>query len=200
MSPELRAQDPLVEGCATLAARDTTTETFSPALEAWLKPLWSSLPPVFTPERTRVMLAAGTRLATLGAHLHPDHRADIAFDLVLRAPIAGQTHQERAFLAITIFNRYTTATTNPEPEAVGRLLSPEQIARARALGAALRLGCDLSGRSPALLGGSMLRQAKGELLLTIDGASGDVLLGEQTQKRAQQLAQALRLTLKLKGN
>ena len=199
MSPELRAQDPLVEGCATLAARDTITESFAPALEAWLAPLWSSLPPVFTPERTRVMLAAATRLTTLGAHLHPDHRADIAFDLVLRSPIAGQTHQERAFLAIALFNRYTTATTNPESETIERLLSPEQLGRARALGAALRLGFDLSGRSPALLHGSALSQDKGELWLAINGASGDVLLGEQTQKRAAQLAQALRLTLKFKG-
>jgi exopolyphosphatase/guanosine-5'-triphosphate,3'-diphosphate pyrophosphatase len=200
MSAELRTQDPLVEGCATLAARDATSEVFGPALEAWLSPLWSSLEPVFAKDRTRVLLAAAARLAGLGAHLHPDHRADLAFDLVLRAPIAGQTHKERAFLAIAVFNRYTTAVTNPEPEAVSRLLSPEQIGRARALGAALRLGFDLSGRSPALLDGSALSQGKGELLLTIKGASGDVLLGEQTQKRAAQLAQALRLSLKLKGS
>ncbi len=199
MSPELRAQDPLVEGCATLAARDTTSEDFGPALEGWLLPLWFSLPPVFEPGRTRVLLAAAARLATLGAHLHPDHRADIAFDLVLRAPIAGQTHRERAFLAIAIFNRYTAATTNPEPEAVGRLLSPEQLTRARALGAALRLGCDLSGRSAALLGASVLRQEKGELVLTVRGVSGDMLLGEQTQKRANQLAANLGLGLKLKA-
>ena len=199
MSPELRAQDPLVEGCATLAARDTTSEDFGPALEGWLLPLWFSLPPVFEPGRTRVLLAAAARLATLGAHLHPDHRADIAFDLVLRAPIAGQTHQERAFLAIAIFNRYTAATTNPEPEAVGRLLSPEQLTRARALGAALRLGCDLSGRSAALLGASVLRQEKSELVLTVRGVSGDMLLGEQTQKRANQLAANLGLGLKLKA-
>ena len=199
MSPDLRAQDPLVEGCATLAARDTASEDFGPALEAWLSPFWSSLPPVFEPERTRVLLAAATRLATLGAHLHPDHRADIAFDLVLRAPIAGQSHHERAFLAITIFNRYTAATTNPEPEAVRRLLSPEQLNRARALGAALRLGCDLSGRSATLLGACVIGQEKGELILTVKGVSGDMLLGEQTQKRASQLAATLGLGTKLKA-
>ncbi len=199
MSPETRAQDPLVEGCATLAARDTTSEDFGPALEEWLSAWWSSLPPVFAPERARVLLAAASRLATLGAHLHPDHRADLAFDLVLRAPIAGQTHKERAFLAITVFNRYTAATTNPEPGAVSRLLSPEQLTRARALGAALRLGCDLSGRSAMLLAGATLAQDRGELLLTVRGASADMLQGEQTHKRASQLATTLGLTLKLKA-
>jgi len=194
MAPDIRIQDPLVAGCATLAARDA----FGPALEAWLSPLWSSLTPLFSPPREKVILAAAARLATLGAHLHPDHRADLAFDLVLRAPIAGQTHRERAFLAITAFNRYTSVTTNPEPGVIGRLLPPELLARARALGAAVRLGCDLSGRSPTLLNNAALSQDRGELILTMRGPSNDMLLGEQTQKRAAQLAAALGLTLKLK--
>ena len=198
MPPHIRAQDPLVEGCATLAARETSVDVFGPALEAWLAPLWYGLPPLFDLTRERVLLAAACRLSTLGAHLHPDHRADLAFDLVLRAPIAGQTHQERAFLAITAFNRYTSTTTNPEPNAIGRLLSPEQLARARALGAALRLGCDLSGRSPQLLNAAALSQDRGELVLAMKSPSTDMFLGEQTQKRAAQLATALGLVLKLK--
>jgi exopolyphosphatase/guanosine-5'-triphosphate,3'-diphosphate pyrophosphatase len=77
-------------------------------------------------------------------------------------------------------------------------LSPEQLARARALGAALRLGCDLSGRSPALLNAATLSQDRGELVLALKNTSTDMVLGEQTQKRAVQLATALGLTLKLK--
>jgi exopolyphosphatase/guanosine-5'-triphosphate,3'-diphosphate pyrophosphatase len=198
MSPEVRARDPLVEGCATLSGRDATSEDFAPALEAWLMPLWSSLPPLFEAGRQKVLLAAACRLAPLGAHLHPDHRADLAFDLVLRAPIAGQSHPERAFLAIVAFNRYTALTGNPEPGAVGRLLTAEQLARARALGAALRLGCELSGRSAVLLAGASLSQSKGELLLTVKASSADILLGEQVNKRAQQLAAALGLGLKIR--
>ncbi len=198
MSPDVRARDPLVEGCATLTGRDATSEDFAPALEAWLTPLWSSLPPLFDEARQRVLLAAACRLATLGAHLHPDHRADLAFDLVLRAPIAGQSHPERAFLAIVVFNRYTALTANPEPGAVGKLLTAEQLARARALGAALRLGCELSGRSAVLLAGSTLSQSKGELLLTVKASSADILLGEQVNKRAVQLASALGLMLKIR--
>jgi exopolyphosphatase/guanosine-5'-triphosphate,3'-diphosphate pyrophosphatase len=198
MSPEVRAQDPLIEGCATLAVRDSTSEKFGPALEAWLSPLWSGLTPLFDLERERILLAAACRLATLGAHLHPDHRADLAFDWVLRAPIGGQNHRERAFLAIAVFNRYTAVPTNPEPDAVGRLLSPEQLARARALGAAMRLGYDLSGRSPVLLKGSTLSQDKTDLILTVKASSADMLLGEQINKRALQLAAALGLTLKVK--
>ena len=76
----------------------------------------TALPPVFEPRRDAVLLAAACRLADLGARLHPDHRADLAFEQVLRAPIAGQTHAERAFLAVAAFARHTTAAT-AEPSA-----------------------------------------------------------------------------------
>ncbi len=198
MAPDVRKEDPLVEGCATLAAQDATAADLGPGLEAWLAPLWSGLPPMFAPERETTLLAAASRLASLGAHLHPDHRADLVFEQVLRAPIAGQTHAERAFLAIAAFNRYTAATTNPAPGAIARLLSPDQVARARALGAALRLGCDLSGRSAALLKPATLAIDRTDLTLTVKSASADMVLGEQTAKRAGQLADALGLDLKIR--
>ena len=200
MPPHIRAQDPLVEGCATLAARDNIhrrvrTGAGGVAGAPVVRPAALVRPDAGAG-------AAGRRLPSLdslGAHLHPDHRADLAFDLVLRAPIAGQTHQERAFLAITAFNRYTSTTTNPEPAAISRLLSPEQLTRARALGAALRLGCDLSGRSPQLLNAAALSQDRGELVLAMKSPSTDMFLGEQTQKRAAQLATALGLALRVKA-
>ena len=59
----------------------------------------AALPVSFGPERDPVLAAAACRLADLGARLHPDHRVDLVFDQVLRAPIPGQTHAERAWLA-----------------------------------------------------------------------------------------------------
>ena len=68
---------------------------------------------------------------------------------------------------------------------------------ARALGAAIRLGCDLSGRNPGLLPHSRLAIEGERLTLTTDPDWRDMLLGEQTAKRAQTLAQALRLKLQV---
>ena len=50
-----------------------------------------------------------------------------------------------------MFARHTAAATPPEPEVISRLLSSQAQRRARAVGAAIRLGCDLSGKSAALL-------------------------------------------------
>ncbi len=190
MPEAVRACDPLVEGCASLGARMGLAEGLGPALEAWLTPLWSGIKPVFGRVRGATLLAAAARLADLGAALHPDHRGLLAFEQVLRAPIGGQTHAERAYLALAVFSRYSAAGS-PEGALLSRVLEPDGVKEARALGAALRLGCDLSGRSPALLDAARVELAKGELLLTARPDRADLLLGEQTRKRLQSLAEAL---------
>jgi exopolyphosphatase/guanosine-5'-triphosphate,3'-diphosphate pyrophosphatase len=78
-----------------------------------------------------------------------------------------------------------------------RLLSPGRLRRARVLGAAIRLGCDLSGRSAPLLARSRLAIDRGDLLLAAEPGYADLLLGEQTGKRAATLAQLLGLKLKV---
>lgn len=196
MSPEILGRDPLIEGCEALTALRGLTVELGPSLEAWLAPVFGQLQPMFG-GRDRVLLAAACRLADLGARLHPDHRADLAFDQVLRAPIAGMNHCERAFLACAVFSRHTAHADTPDRAAIARVLTPERRQRARALGAAIRLGADLSGRNPALLGGTSLRIADGKLVLSAGPDSRAVLNGEQTPKRAGALAQALRLKLEI---
>ena len=155
MPHSVRALDPLIEGCAALGVRQGASEDLGQALETWLTPMHDLLEPVFG-ARDPTLLAAACRLADLGARLHPDHRADLVFQQVLRAPIAGMDHAERAFLALALFARYTASAVTPESQTIARVLTPERASRARAIGAAMRLGCDLSGRSADLLRRSKL--------------------------------------------
>jgi exopolyphosphatase/guanosine-5'-triphosphate,3'-diphosphate pyrophosphatase len=196
MPEHIRDRDPLIEGCEALTAHRGVPRELGPALEAWLAQTFSALPPVFG-ARERVLVAAACRLSDIGARLHPDHRADLAFEQVLRAPIAGMNHAERAFLACAAFSRYTAATTLPEASMVSRLLSPERKQRARALGSAVRLGCDVSGRNPRLLGHSRLATQGGLLRLSAEAGWQDMLLGEQIARRAETVSQALKLKLVL---
>jgi exopolyphosphatase/guanosine-5'-triphosphate,3'-diphosphate pyrophosphatase len=196
MDPEVRNRDPLIEGCEALTATRGIPSELGGALEAWLTPAFEKLPPVFG-DRDPVLLAAACRLADLGARLHPDHRADLAFEQVLRAPIAGLSHPERAFLASVAFARHTSAPNPPEAATVARVIGAERRQRARALGAGVRLGCDLSGRNPRLLEASNLTVQGERLRLTAADGWEDMLLGEQTTKRAQTLASALKLKLEM---
>jgi exopolyphosphatase / guanosine-5'-triphosphate,3'-diphosphate pyrophosphatase len=196
MSDADQAGDPLIAGCEALTAAPGGFTSLGPGLAAWVAPIFAGLESQFG-DRDPILIAAASRLADLGARLHPDHRADLAFDQVLRAPIAGMSHAERAFLACAAFSRHTSATTHPEQHVVARLLTPDRRLRARTLGAAIRLGCDIAGRNPDLLRHLQVNLTHDRLVLRADAGWGDMLLGEQTIKRAGTLAQVLKLKLDL---
>ncbi len=193
MGPTERGLDPLIEGCRALGEREGVAANLGPALEAWLSPFWRGLAPVFENGREAVLVSAACRLCDIAARLHPDHRADLAFDQVLRAPIAGQSHAERAFLAASVFSRYTAQSATREGGGVTRLLTPDRLKRARALGAAMRLGCDLSGRSPQLLAAASLRPGPRGLHLVVRADKAELVMGEQTRKRLGALADVLEI-------
>jgi exopolyphosphatase/guanosine-5'-triphosphate,3'-diphosphate pyrophosphatase len=197
MLRDVRRRDPLLAGYAALGGRQAVAESLGRALEDWAGPAFAKLAPLF-PARDQALLAAACRLAEFGAVLHPDHRAELVFEQVLRAPVAGVTHVERAFLACAAFSRHTGRSNLPRPQVVSRLLSPERIQRARALGAALRLGCELSGRNPELLLHAHLDIRPGALVVEADEAWAALLLGEQTAKRAGTLAQLLERELRMR--
>jgi exopolyphosphatase/guanosine-5'-triphosphate,3'-diphosphate pyrophosphatase len=182
--------DPLVEGCAALAAREGANPLLGEALGTWVARAFASLEPVLG-AREAVLLTAACRLADVGARLHPDHRADLIFNQTLRAPVPGMTHPERAFLAVALFARHTAATVVPAADLTSRLLDHERVQRARAIGAAIRLGCDMSGRSPELLSRTRLSIHPTTIVVEADAGEAAIFFGEQTAKRAATLASVL---------
>jgi len=107
--------DPLIAGTAALGARQGISPAMPAALNAWLGDVIAALPQAFSPERDAVLAAAACRLADLGARLHPDHRLELVFDQVLRAPIPGQTHPERVWLACALNGRHRRGPPTPRP-------------------------------------------------------------------------------------
>jgi len=196
MSPEVRGRDPLLEGCRALGDREALERGLDRVIVAWLSPVLAPLPPQFSRSRDAVMLAAGAALADAGSRLHPDHRAVVAFEQVLRAPVAGLVHAERAFLASAIHARYGGQGA-PEAELVNRLLGPDGLERARLHGLALRLASDLSARSAELLSTTRLAVNGQDLVLRVNRAHADLLRGDKVRKRLGALAQALDLSARM---
>jgi len=187
---------PLIAAAEAMAGRWTHTQTFGPALEKWIAPIFAEQPYVFPKRREEVLRGAAARLADIGGPLHPDQRVEVMFDLILRAPLAAIDHEERAFLAAAIHHRYTKAAPR-HADAYMRLLSDERQAAAAALGAALRLGADLSGRSEALLNNFEAAAVDGKLVLKVKKKMAH-LVTETASRRLDAAAQALGLTAETK--
>jgi exopolyphosphatase/guanosine-5'-triphosphate,3'-diphosphate pyrophosphatase len=196
MSEQALKEHPLIAAAEALAGRWSRSHAFGVALEEWIAPMFKGQPNVFPEKRERVLRGAAARLADVGGPLHPDQRVEIMFDLILRAPLAAISHEERAFLAAAIHHRYTKAQPH-HADAYLRLLSEEQQAGAAALGAALRLGAHISGRNETLLAGFEIEAVDGKLLLRAKKKVSE-LATEAARRRLDAAAQALGLTAEVK--
>ena len=125
MPEAMRMLDPLIEACRHMEAAAARSPGFGEALHAWLKPLY----PNRTPDQDRLMLAA-CLLHDVKWRAHPDYRAELCFESVTRANIAGIDHAERVFLGLALLNRYKAVAPAEEVRRYGGLL----VRRARAGG------------------------------------------------------------------
>lgn len=189
MSAQALATEPLIAAAEALAGRAERVRAFGRALERWISPMFEGRESLFPAQREKALRGAAARLADLGGPLHPDQRVEIMFDLILRAPLAAISHEERAFLAAAIHHRYTKAPPR-HAEAYLRLLTEDRQRAAAALGAALRLGADLSGRSEGLLSQVQVANADGKLKLSVKNNVAH-LVTEQVVKRLDAAAAAL---------
>lgn len=174
-----RLEDPLDAGIEALIADDQAAE-FGRALADWA----SEAAPFTLNAR---LSSAACRLVDIGALLHPDHRADLAFDLVARAPLPGLSHKDRAALALAVASRFKKGVKNDVSE---KLLDTLTAGKARALGALMRLAADFSGRSADLLKHARLT-CDGDTLSLKVAAPYRALVSESVERRLEHAAEEL---------
>lgn len=159
---DVQAQDPLLSSCRDLSASAGRFPTQGRELMAWMGPLF----PDETHAQERLREAA-CLLGDVFWSEHPDHRADQAFHRVLKLPLMGLSHTDRAGLALAVRTRYDGGEANGD-EWVARavtLLDPERVRRVRTIGLAMRLGFAISGGAPGFLEPTALTAQDGALTL-----------------------------------
>jgi len=185
LSPEARAEDPLIAACRAAAERGARFPAHADELMAWMEPLFAG----DDPADRRLRLAAAL-LSDVAWRVHPDYRAEHALADVLHGPYVGVSHRDRARLAMKLHARYTGGDGGPEAGRIRALIGLEAAAAARRVGLALRLAHTISGGAPGLLPELALRVEKGALVLEA-AAGGAALLAPVVHRRLEQLAKSL---------
>lgn len=178
-TPDVPAGDPLIDGILAYLRLDQQQYAFGEALYDFIQPV---LPRSAARER---IFRAACLTADCGARYHPDHRADMAYFLILRSPVRCLTHEDRVLLAHAIGARYTHKFQRPRE--FTRLGRESDEGLARILGAAMRLGAIYSGRSALLLQQVRLRTTKSKLILEVRTGHED-MISATVEKRLSQLA------------
>ena len=179
-----RNEDPLLSAVGDIHARTARFPGHAPELPEWTENL-------FPEEKAceRRLRRALCLLSDVGWRAHPDYRAAQASAEVLHARNLHVNHEERVFLALAVFSRYTGRQTHGELRTVVRLLDEETARRARILGSAVRLGETLCGGAPGVLDRFSLKPAprRGSLKLKCRRRDRN-MLGEVVVRRFEALA------------
>ncbi len=183
----IRQRNALLDGCRDLALGNVKAPQNAAPLWAALKPILSSIPGYFDPKNESRLRQAACYLAGMGKGLHNDYQADLVFEDVLYAPLAGLTHSERAYLSLILFRSFTGSRPTPNPQAMEHLLPPEARRAARAFGAAMRLIIVATGRSTALISKFDLQSIDTQLIIQVEQAYSD-LITDRVMLRARKLA------------
>ncbi|MEM1087751.1 MAG: Ppx/GppA family phosphatase [Pseudomonadota bacterium] len=131
---------------------------------------------------------ASCTLADTGTRMHPDHRAKLVYEQVLRAPYPLLDHRERLFAAHACASRYTFKHSIP---AGLKALRPEiEQKQARILGTAMRLAGVFSGRSASILARASIEIAEADVILHVTESDRD-MVSETVKRRLGQLASLL---------
>jgi exopolyphosphatase/guanosine-5'-triphosphate,3'-diphosphate pyrophosphatase len=189
----IKSRDALIDGCRDFARGFVQAENFGKPLYRFLSPLLPVLSHGFSDKDGARLLQAACHLAGLGKNLHPDHRAELIFEDVLYAPIAGLSHVERALLSLSLFRTYTAKRKPPVTGLIDTILTEAQRQRAASIGEAIRLGIVLTGRTPSLLSDFQLEVKGHELCLTFQ-AGREEMITDQVKYRLKKLSKLLELT------
>lgn len=182
-----RREDPVIAAGRDLGLAYGRHPETPPALLRWTTPLFAEE----TGYEHRLREAA-CWASDIGAHEHPDYRAEQAFLRMLRQPGIGLDHHARAYLALVLALRYDADPAAPFTQPARALLDVATARRAERLGIALRLAYTLSAGTPDLLARTGLRLETSRLVLRLSDGGG-VFAGESVVRRLERLAEAMGL-------
>ncbi len=191
LSEEERSIDPLLSICHWQAERAGRRTSDGDFLYDWMSPLFPG-----ESAREQRLRRAACYLADIGWAEHPDYRGEMVFQRILRHPTVGTDHPGRVFMALCAASRHSVLKKEMIREEAGTLLDPDDEARARAIGLAMRLGYTFSGGVISLLEQMQLRRDANVVTVTLP-AHADILVGDVVERRFKALARLLSCEAKI---
>jgi len=163
LPPAEQAIDPLIQGAEELSILRSRSPAHGNDLVEFTGQYLAAAGIAETVEERRLRIVA-CLLADIGWRSHPDYRGSQSVDGVAYGSLTGIDHPGRAFLAHTLAIRYDGLKSKAARE-LARLASKPQNARARLLGALMRVAYPITAAMPGILPRIHFSVASGVLVL-----------------------------------
>jgi exopolyphosphatase/guanosine-5'-triphosphate,3'-diphosphate pyrophosphatase len=186
LSPEARAEDPLIVASAELADLRSRSPGHCRELAPWTAGVFEALGIPETEDESRLRVAA-CLLADIAWRAHPDYRGDQAVAMIANGAFIGVDHPGRGYLAMAIFHRYAGSVPDSQLPAIHQFMSSRLRFRARILGAAMRLAYGISAAMPGVIPRTEVVR-EGERIVLHIPRDLQALDGEAIRRRLDQLA------------
>ncbi len=184
LSAAKREQDGLLFSCHEFAARGGRSADYANELFAWMQPLLSS-----ENEREKRLRLAFCLLSDIALHIHPEYRAEWAFDRIIFSAFTSITHRERVTLALALYHRYQFKLKTDFPAL--KLITQNDMKWAKLLGTAANLAYHLSGSITGNLPRTAIAIKSEHIALQFVGDMADAM-GDAIQKRIDGVDEAYR--------
>jgi exopolyphosphatase/guanosine-5'-triphosphate,3'-diphosphate pyrophosphatase len=184
LSPNLRAEDPLIASATDLASQNGRMPGFAHELFDWMTPLFTQ-----ESESEKRLRLAGCILSEIAWRIHPEYRSEWAFFRILQSTLTGLSHSERVTLGLVLYHRYQSKLKHDWK--VLELVKDRDKAWARIVGMAANLAYQLSGAMTGNLSNVTLSLGKHELEVAFSPQS-QALMSDTVRKRVDGLGDAFR--------
>lgn len=188
LPPATRAEDGLLSSCREFASRGGRTVSYSGDLYTWMQPLLAN-----EDEQSSRLRQAFCMLSEIALHIHPEYRADWAFERMIFSAMTCLSHRERVKLALALYHRYQYKLPKNSPEL--KLISESDKRWARMIGTAANLAYHLSGSIVGNLDKIPLDLSRPALALLPTAEMKDIA-GDAVTRRLSGLDDAYRQYLK----
>ncbi|NVK19157.1 MAG: Ppx/GppA family phosphatase [Methylocystaceae bacterium] len=191
LDDDIKELDPLISSCQNLVEREGRFGQQGEEVFHWMEPIFQN-----EKENWMNLRHAACLLHDIAWAEHPDYRADHGFLRVLRLPVAGLSHHDRALMGACVYSRYKGDFSRRIAKPLQTFLNEEDAIWTKTVGAALRLAHTLASGAPHLLEQTRLEIRGGELILSLP-ENEDVFLGDAVARRVKTLAKHLGLSGRL---
>lgn len=175
LSPHIRGLDGLLASCTEFATKSGRTTAYANELFSWMAPLVKN-----ETDAERRMRFSFCLLSDIALHIHPEYRAEWAFQRILFSALTSLSHRERVMLALALYHRYQFKLKEQFPAL--SLISDIDRAWAKLVGSCANLAYHLSGSIAGNLHDTAITPGKSGVSLELKAAMKDVM-GDAVKKR-----------------